>query len=271
MRMCRLAVVALLLLTPRVAAAQPLATNQPFSITWTHDGVDTTEYRVYTNATLTATVPLSALVNGTASYRFGNGLANGTYTLGVTAFGAGGESNPSTVVAVVAAPSGPNPPGSVTLVPDAQTWYVQAEDFGTGGEGVSYHDLDGSNTGGVYRQTGVDIETCSDVNGGFDVGWAFAGEWLRYTVNVATTGTYDLSVRVASAGPGGTFHLEVNGVNVTGPLIVPNTGGWQTWTTLTKSVALVQGNQDWRLMLDTNGATTAVGNFNWIGATFKTP
>ena len=107
----------------------------------------------------------------------------------------------------------------------------------------------------------------SDSGGGYDLGWVFAGEWLNYTVNVAAAGTYDLEFRVASAGAGGTFHLEVNGVNKTGPLTVPNTGGWQTWTTIRKTaVSLSAGQQVWRLVMDTNGASTAVGNFNYLRA-----
>ena len=56
-----------------------------------------------------------------------------------------------------------------------------------------------------------------------------AGEWLKYSISVASAGSYTLEARVASSGAGGTFHVEVDGVNVTGPLTVPNTGGWQTW------------------------------------------
>ncbi len=84
-------------------------------------------------------------------------------------------------------------------------------------------------------------------------------------MNVATAGNYDLDVRVASAGEGGTFHIEVNGVDKTGPLTVPNTGDWQTWTTVQRAgVSLTAGTQVWRLVMDTNGATSAVGNFNSI-------
>ena len=145
---------------------------------------------------------------------------------------------------------------------------VQAEDFDDGANGVAYRDTTSGNSGGQYRSTDVDVESTSDSGGGYDVGWVFAGEWLNYTVTVASAGTYDLEFRVASAGAGGTFHLEVSGVNKTGGLTVPNTGGWQTWTTLRKtSVSLGAGQQVWRLVMDTNGASTAVGNFNYFRAT----
>src|SRR5262249_26370187 len=84
-------------------------------------------------------------------------------------------------------------------------------------------------------------------------GWVDAGEWLKYTVNVAAAGPYVVSFRVASLGPGGTFHLEMNGTNVTGAITVPNTGSWGTWQTVTKTVTLSVGVQVARLVMDTAG------------------
>jgi len=145
---------------------------------------------------------------------------------------------------------------------------IQVEDFDSGANGVAYRDNSAGNSGGQYRASDVDIEVTSDTGGGYDIGWVAAGEWLNYTVNVAAAGTYDITLRVASAGTGGTFHLEVNGVNKTGTLSVPNTGGWQTWKNVTKTgVTLAAGQQVWRLVMDTNGSTTAVGNFNYLRVT----
>jgi len=88
---------------------------------------------------------------------------------------------------------------------------------------------------------------------------------LNYSVDVMSAGNYDIDVRVASGGVGGSFHIEVNGVDKTGRLTVPNTGGWQTWTTIhCPTIALSPGPQVWRLVMDTNGSTSAVGNFNYI-------
>ena len=97
------------------------------------------------------------------------------------------------------------------------------------------------------------------------MGWTTAGEWLKYTVNVTAAGTYTLDARVASSGAGGTFHVEVNGVDKTGPIAVPNTGGWQTWTTISKSgIALAAGQQVVRVVMDTAGASGSVANLNWL-------
>src|SRR6185295_18383753 len=127
------------------------------------------------------------------------------------------------------------------------------------GEGVAYHDTTSGNSLGGYRQTDVDLEASTD--GGYDVAKVRAGEWLNYTVSVAAAGTYTVTFRVASQGPGGTFHVAFNGTNVTGMMTVPDTGGWQVWRSLTKTVTLAAGVQVVRVVMDSVGATGGVGNF----------
>ena len=84
-------------------------------------------------------------------------------------------------------------------------------------------------------------------------------------VTVGTAGTYAVDVRVASNGAGGTFHLEVDGVNVTGSMTVPTTGGWQVWNTITRTgVQLTAGAHVVRVVMDANGATGSIANFNWF-------
>ncbi len=142
---------------------------------------------------------------------------------------------------------------------------IEAENFDSGGAEAAYHDTSPGNSGGAYRETDVDIQPTTDEGGGHNVGWTAASEWLKYTVNVATTGTYAIEVRVASDGPGGTFHVETNGVDKTGPLHVPDTGGWQAWTTVTYTgVPLAIGTETLRLVFDTTGPSGATGNVNWI-------
>ncbi|MFH1319389.1 MAG: carbohydrate-binding protein, partial [Bacteroidota bacterium] len=178
--------------------------------------------------------------------------------------------------------STPSPaPSPVPTSPQTQSPYggtprsipgtIQAEDFDSGGEGIAYHDLESSNIGGQYRPTeGVDLETTADTGTGYNVGWIQSGEWLEYTTTVSTAGTYTVQTRVASNGNGGTFHIEFNGVDKTGPLTIPNTGGWQNWQTLSKTVTLTQGQQVMKIVMDTNGATGSVGNINHISITSST-
>jgi len=163
---------------------------------------------------------------------------------------------------------GPTPyNGTPVTLPGA----FEAEEFDDGGAEAAYHDLSSGNSGGAFRGSDVDIEVSADPNAGmtpamnYNVGWVDAGEWLNYTANVVVSGRYTIAVRVASTGTGGTFHIDVNGTNKTGPLVIPNTGGWQTWTTVTATdVLLDAGIQTFRLTMDRVATSGAVGNFNWV-------
>ncbi len=148
---------------------------------------------------------------------------------------------------------------------------VMADNFDHGGNNSTYYDTTPGNQGGSYRVVDVDIEpatdavppglTASSPGVGFDVGHIVPGEWLKYTVNVTTSGNYTFTARVANAGAAGIYHFEVDGTNVTGPMNMPVTGGWQTYTNVTSpSVALTSGTHVIRLAFDSSGAGE-MGNF----------
>jgi hypothetical protein len=83
-------------------------------------------------------------------------------------------------------------------------------------------------------------------------------------VNVAAAGTYNLKLRVARQ-PSGTSAVSLlfGGVDKTGSLTVPSTGGWQTWTDLSRTgVSLSAGPQLLRISM-TGGSY----NLNWIEIT----
>jgi len=80
---------------------------------------------------------------------------------------------------------------------------VQAENFDIGGEGAGYHSTATSNWGGFYRTNeAVAIEQTQDVGGGYDVCYTSGGQWINYTVNVATAGVYTVDFRISGYGGG---------------------------------------------------------------------
>jgi hypothetical protein len=87
---------------------------------------------------------------------------------------------------------------------------------------------------------------------------------------VARTETYLLTAHVAANGPGGTFHLEFDGVDRTGALTIPDTEGWQVWTDVSAIVTLPAGVQVMRLVEDTNGPTGVFGNIDYLKLTSQT-
>jgi hypothetical protein len=149
--------------------------------------------------------------------------------------------------------------------PAALPGTIQAETFDEGGQSVAYFDTTPGNKGGGYRTTDVDIGPTTDATGGFYIGWTRAGEWLTYTVNVASSGTYSLDTRVANLGTGATFHIEVDRANATGPIPVPDTGAWDAWRTFTTpGISLSAGQHVIRVVLDTIASGGAVGGFDWF-------
>ena len=135
---------------------------------------------------------------------------------------------------------------------------VEAEDFDVGGEGVSWHDSTGGNSGGDMNsagryRSGVDPDIGEEDKNIF-VGWLEAGEWLAYTIDVREAGEYTLDVIEASGGSGGKLHLAFGGADTTGPIILPGTGGWANWKGVTrKDIALKAGRQVMRIYIDAPG------------------
>lgn len=146
---------------------------------------------------------------------------------------------------------------------DRQNFVIEAENFDSGGEGVAYHDSTPENEPGAYRSEGVDVEASSVTSNGHDVGWVTPGEWLEYTINVSRASTFVVDIRYASDGPGGTIHLEVDGVDASGPIELPSTGGWQTWRTVrVPEVSMEAGVRVLRLSFDEEGADGWLANFD---------
>jgi len=99
----------------------------------------------------------------------------------------------------------------------------EAVNFDNGGQGVAYNDLTAGNSGGQYRTAeDVDITTSADAQGGgYTVTNFQTGEWLAYTVNVPSAGSYDLAIRAANGqSAAASFHIEIDGASVTGPVPV---------------------------------------------------
>lgn len=136
----------------------------------------------------------------------------------------------------------------------AQAVVFQAEDYSAA------FDTTSGNTGGVYRRDNVDIEATQDVGGGYNIGWIDAKEWWAYNnLVIPSTGEYIVRLRVASPN-GATAAIDLNAGSIAlGDIAIPATGGWQNWTTVSKTVQLNAGTYNLGVF-----AKTAGWNFNWI-------
>jgi hypothetical protein len=137
---------------------------------------------------------------------------------------------------------------------------LQCELYDMGGEGIAYHDTDSVNNGsgrlnpanGTYlnefrMNEGVDISytktgliddnpynTVEPKMDQFYVGWTAPGEWVKYTVNVEKSGTYQLSVMYTS-NQDGKIEVSTDDDKSTGPFLIPSTFvaadtiAWRQW------------------------------------------
>ncbi|CAZ95067.1 carbohydrate-binding protein [Zobellia galactanivorans] len=108
----------------------------------------------------------------------------------------------------------------------------------------------------------VQKEPCSE--GGENVGYINNGSWMSYPgINFPSSGNYLIEYRVASAVDGGRFSSDLEaGETVLGELSVPNTGGWQNWTTVSQTVNVSAGTYQFGLYSISGG-----WNINWIRIT----
>ncbi|MBA3469749.1 MAG: hypothetical protein H0T53_08900 [Herpetosiphonaceae bacterium] len=134
---------------------------------------------------------------------------------------------------------------------------VEFERYNTGGEGVSWHD-----NGNVPATTpSLDTDGTTSLSA---VAW---GEWVKYTVNVASDGLYRLDVRSANPLNAGYYSVLVDGQPVAENLQAPKTTSWSSYATIsTNGIALTAGEHVITFAWHGVGWRTAklTGNFNWF-------
>jgi PKD repeat protein len=154
----------------------------------------------------------------------------------------------------------------ISMVPG----HIESYSYDNGGEGVAYHDTTTANLGGKLRSDGVDIEY-SQADAGYNIGYVAAGEWLIYSVQVDTAGTYTAAIRASN--PDSTDkHIVLSLEGSSTPLAtvtVPPTGSFDKYQTITTTVQLPAGRHwlklsfpenrvNLRFMDFTRGASTGI-------------
>lgn len=131
----------------------------------------------------------------------------------------------------------------------------ELEVYGTPASGSFTSRIEAEN---YLYMAGVITEACSE--GGSNIGAFDASDWISYNVNIPAAGTYKISYRVSATTTGKTLRLEKdNGATLLGTVTIPNTGNWQTWTTVSQNVTLPAGAYAVGLTTYTGGL-----NINWF-------
>jgi hypothetical protein len=144
--------------------------------------------------------------------------------------------------------------------PQAIPGRVELEYFDLGGKEIAYHDSDTSNRGSGGLNKGLDYLSSFRKNESVDisftkfhngadnssfnlvqpqekqlyVGWTEPGEWIKYTVDVKTSGTYHVGI-MYTANDHGQISLSCNDKDISGLVNVPSTFDaadsvkWRQW------------------------------------------
>jgi hypothetical protein len=217
------------------------------------DTNDWMEYRINVPSTGTYTVQYRvASANGGGSIRFekfGGGTTFGTISVPST----GGWQTWTTISQSVQLTAGQQDVAIAAAVGGFNiNWFAivgATPTFSQTVQAESYNDM-----------LGVQTETTTDAGGGQNVGWIDTNDWMKYNnITIPSTGAYKFEYRVASPNSTGVLSQDLNsGAIQLGTIAVPNTGGWQTWTTISRTVNLNAGTYNFGIFASAGG-----WNINW--------
>jgi beta-glucosidase len=116
-------------------------------------------------------------------------------------------------------------------------------------------------------QSGVMLEGTSDTGGGQNVGWIAPGDSISYTgINFGAASPASVTTRRASGATAtGTIQYRLD--SATGPIIasvpISNTGGWQSWGSVTTNLAGAATGVH-TLVITFTGSGGDFANINWF-------
>lgn len=119
------------------------------------------------------------------------------------------------------------------------------------------------------EQSGISIESSTDIGGGENVGYLDATDYMDYPVNIPFAGDYRMDFRHAAQY--GNAELKILLVNAIGEVLLieePSfnpTGGWQSWETKSFDITLPEGR--YTLRVDVQEGPL---NINWFEVDYPT-
>ena len=113
-------------------------------------------------------------------------------------------------------------------------------------------------------QSGIQTEWTSDSVGGYNLGYCDNNDYAVYKNVDFTTGFTNVTARVASfAGGSAEFRLDSPNGFLISSVTMPNTGGWQTFSNVSGSVAGATGVRDLYLVFRGAGSVANLNSFQF--------
>ena len=100
-----------------------------------------------------------------------------------------------------------------------------------------------------FMEFGTDTETTSDAGGGLNVGWLDKDDWMVYAIENNTDVTeFKIKFRLATQNSGTKFDYYLDDVKI-GQISVPNTGSWQTYTSVVRDISIPGGKHYFKIVI----------------------
>ncbi len=151
---------------------------------------------------------------------------------------------------------------------------LKAVDYDLGRNGAAYYDMDTANyqlstgkestgnSGGVYRNDGVDIYRDSKDHENYYVGKIEDGEWLQYTIHVLESGRYNFIFKIAAKNGDGLLSVKDGNTTLAENIQIPSTGDYENWKTISvTNIELSKGVHRLRIY-------AVKGGYNFAAITF---
>lgn len=252
---------------PGALSATPVSATQ-INLKWTDSSAAETGFAIERSADGVSFTQIAVVGTNATAYNNTGLTAGVNYTYRVKATSAAGASAASnTASARTPGGSSQTPFGNVAIRLPAT---IEAENFDNGGAGVAFSDITPVNAGGMYRETPVDIypitTTSSLGNAPYAIGSIRAGEWVEYSIDVPSTGSYTLQLRFASGSTGGTGQVLIDNAAWSGAMSFGNTGGWSTFALVSvPAKSISAGRHVVRVQFDqARTAGQEIGVLDWI-------
>jgi len=107
---------------------------------------------------------------------------------------------------------------------------------------------------------GIQLEVTGDKGGGLDVGWINDENWLDYNANASSGGKYVVTFRIATPKKDAKLQILQPDGTVLANVDIPFTGGYQSWSTVSTTISLPEGQQTLRII----SKAFSDWNVNWI-------
>ena len=144
---------------------------------------------------------------------------------------------------------------------DGTIKFITPDMQGVVAPGLPFYQVEAEN---YSTMSGVQTETCSDTNQGYDISFIENGYYAVYQNMNFGSSASSFQARVASANSGGTIEIHLDSLSGTlaGTCAVSGTGGWQTWVTKYCSISGAGGTHT--LYLKFTGGSGNLFNLNWF-------